>query len=86
LILLALVAVMALPAYAARRVTVEQLEQTLTAAFDAHTADAEMARQIGALELSERLTDAALNRLTVQHSQPPRGPGPATASRPIGHP
>ena len=61
--MLAFVAVMALPAYAARRVTVEQLEQTLTAAIAAHMADAEMVRQIGALELSERLTDAALNRL-----------------------
>ena len=71
LILLALVTVLALPAYAARRVTVEQLEQTLTAAIAAHTADADMVRQIGALELSERLTDAALNRFATRFTLSP---------------
>ena len=70
--MLALVAVMALTAYAARRVTVEQLEQTLTAAIAAHTADAEMVRQIGALELSERLTDATLNRFAARFTLSPR--------------
>jgi VWFA-related protein len=72
LILLALVAVLALPAYAVRRVTVEQLEQTLTAAIAAHIADADMVRQIGALELSERLTDAALNRFAARFTLSPR--------------
>jgi len=72
LIFLALVAALALPAYAARRVTVEQLEQTLTAAVGAHTADADMVRQIGALELSERLTDAALNRFAAHFTLSPR--------------
>ena len=63
--MLAFVAVMALPAYAARRVTVEQLEQTLTAAIAAHMADAEMVRQIGALELSERWHIPLLLRMTT---------------------
>ena len=49
---------------AAKRVTVAQLEQALTAAHAAHKPDAEIARQIGGLELSERLTEATLNRLT----------------------
>jgi VWFA-related protein len=72
LILLALVAVLALPAYAARRVTVEQLKQTLATAITAHTADADMVRQIGALELSERLTEAALNRFAARFTLSPR--------------
>jgi ethanolamine transporter EutH len=48
---------------AAKRVTVAQLEQALTAAQSAHKADAEIARQIGGFELSERLTEASLSRL-----------------------
>ena len=50
---------------AAKRVTVAQLEQALTAAQSAHKADAEIARQIGGFELSERLTEASLGRLTT---------------------
>src|SRR6202167_503034 len=50
---------------AAKRVTVAQLEQALTAALSAHKADAEIARQIGGFELSERLTEASLRRLTT---------------------
>jgi VWFA-related protein len=50
---------------AAKRVTVAQLEQALTAAQSAHKADAEIARQIGGFELSERLTEASLRRLTT---------------------
>ena len=72
LILLALVAVLALPAYAARRVSVEQLEQTLTAAISTHTEDADMVRMINALELSERLTDATLNRFAARFTLSPR--------------
>jgi VWFA-related protein len=72
LILLALVAVLALPAYAAKRVTVEQLEQTLSAAIAAHAADAEIVRQIGDLELSERLTETTLDRFTARFTLTPR--------------
>jgi VWFA-related protein len=44
---------------------VAQLEQTVTAARTAHRPDAEIARQIGSLELSERVTEATLNRLAA---------------------
>ena len=66
LILLVLLALLVTSiAGAAKRVTVAQLEQALTAAHAAHKPDAEIARQIGGLELSERLTEATLNRLTA---------------------
>lgn len=70
--MLALVAVLALPASAAKRVTVEQLEQTLSAAIAAHRTDAEMLRQISELELTERLTDATLNRFAARFTLTPR--------------
>jgi VWFA-related protein len=64
LILLALLASASLSAVAAKRVTVAQLEQTLASASAAHKPDAEIARQIGSVELSERLTEATLTRLS----------------------
>jgi len=54
---------MALPAIAAKRVTVAQLEQALTEASAAHKPDLEMVRLIDEMELAERLTEAALDRL-----------------------
>ncbi len=54
-------AVLASPAFAAKRVTVTQLEQTLSAARS--LPDAEAAAQISGLELSERLSTASLDRL-----------------------
>jgi VWFA-related protein len=72
LILLALVAALALPANAAKRVTVEQLEQLLATASAAHRPDAEMLSQISELELTERLTDATLNRFTARFTLTPR--------------
>src|SRR5271165_7098396 len=65
LILLALLASLASTAGASKRVTVAQLEQALTAAHSAHKPDAEIARQIGGFELSERLTEVTLKRLTA---------------------
>jgi VWFA-related protein len=65
LILLLLLASLASIAGASKRVTVAQLEQALTAAHTAHKPDAEIARQIAGLELSERLTEATLNRLAA---------------------
>jgi hypothetical protein len=65
LILLVVLAVLALPAGAAKRVTVAQLEEALTAATAAHKPDAEMARQIGGMEPSERITEATLGRLNA---------------------
>jgi hypothetical protein len=43
---------------------VAQLEQELSAARAGHKADAEIAHQINAIELSERLTEAVRDRLT----------------------
>jgi hypothetical protein len=66
LILLLALAAVALPAGAAKRVTVAQLEQALTAAGAAHKPDLEMMRQIGEMELSERLTEDTLGRLNAK--------------------
>jgi VWFA-related protein len=72
LILLGLLAAMVLPAGAAKRVTVEQLEQALASGNAAHRADAEVARQIGDLELTERLTEVGLGRLAKNLTLGPR--------------
>jgi VWFA-related protein len=65
-ILLFLLAAATIPATAAKRETVAQLEQSLTAAYALHTQDAEIARQIIRVELSERLTQGTLSRLSTQ--------------------
>ncbi len=51
---------------AAKRVTVAQLEQVLVIASAAHKSDADMVRQIDGMDLSERLTETTLDRLTAQ--------------------
>jgi len=58
-----LMAAMAFPAAAAKRETVAQLEQSLSAQTSAHKSDADIARQIRDVELTERLSDASLARL-----------------------
>jgi hypothetical protein len=70
LIFLGLLAVMAIPAGAAKpdaiaKVTVAQLEQALAAASAAHKSDSAITRQIRGMELTERLTDATLERLSA---------------------
>lgn len=60
LALVLLLAVIALPAMAAKRVTVGQLEQVLTAAHGKQ--DAKVAQQLANLELTERLSAARLAR------------------------
>jgi hypothetical protein len=65
LALLVLFAWMVVPAVA-KRVTVAQLQQALTAAAAAHKPDADRVRQIDGMELSERLTQITLDRLTAQ--------------------
>lgn len=72
LILLGLLGAMVLPAVAAKRVTVVQLEQTLASDFASHRADAEIAHRLGDFELSERLTDATLDRFAKNLSLGPR--------------
>ena len=62
-ILLGLLTAMAFPAWAVKRVTVAQLEQALATISAAHKPDAEIARQIAGLKLSERITEATLARL-----------------------
>ena len=53
----------AVPAFGAKRITIAQLEETLTRERAAHKADIETAKQISDLELSERLTEETLSRL-----------------------
>jgi VWFA-related protein len=65
-ILLTLTAMMIFPAGAARRVTVAQLTETLAAATAEHHSDEEIARQVGGLELSERLTGPTLDRFAAR--------------------
>lgn len=65
LILVVLLASLVPFAGAAKRVTVAQMEQALTAGHAAHKSDPDIARQLGGLELSERLTEATLKRLTT---------------------
>jgi hypothetical protein len=62
LISVALLAVVSLPASA--RVTVKQLEDLLTRDHAAQKTDSEVARQIRPLELSERLTESSMTRIT----------------------
>ena len=64
LVLLLFIGGMALPALSARRVTVEQLERVLTAAHG--KSDAEIARQLSELELTERLNETRLTRLEAE--------------------
>ena len=71
-ILIGLMAVLVLPAIAAKRLTVAQLEESLSAENAVHHSDAELARQIGDFELSERLTDSTLNRLAARLKLSPR--------------
>ena len=85
LILLSLLAAMTLPAGAAKRVNVAQLEGALGASIAAHKSDDAIARQIGGMELSERLTEVSLARLQGSAClRPARDAGPSVARRPVG--
>ena len=72
LILIGLVAIMTVPAVASQRVTVAQLERVLIADNATHRTDAQIAGQIRGFEMTERLTDAALNRLATTLNLQPR--------------
>ena len=65
-IVLMVLGLMVLPAPAAKRQTVAQLEQALTAASAAHKPAAEMVRLIAGVELSERLSEVTAERLNAQ--------------------
>jgi VWFA-related protein len=72
LAVLAIASVFTLPALAVKRVTVAQVEQSLAAANSTHRADVEVARQLGEIELTERLTDATLNKFAAHLTLGPR--------------
>jgi hypothetical protein len=63
--LLGLLTAMSFPAWAEKPVTIAQLEQTLTTISAAHKPDAEIARQLAGIKLSERITEATLARLNA---------------------
>lgn len=67
-----LLAALSLPCYAAKRTTVAQLKERLTAAIAAHKTDAEIARQVGQTELSERISPDTLEKLCQQATRDPR--------------
>ncbi len=80
LIVFALVAWIAYPALAARRVTVAQLAEALAAGAAEHRGDQEIARQVSGMDLSERLTTATLNRLAAKLPCSPAPPWPCNCS------
>jgi hypothetical protein len=63
LILLGLLATAALPASAARHLTVAQLEKTLAVSAAKHRADSDMVREFGDFVLTERISDEARKRI-----------------------
>jgi VWFA-related protein len=66
MLILVFLPMIASPAWAAKRLTVAQLEQVLLAERSTRKSDIEIARKINGIELSERLTDVALGRLNKQ--------------------
>src|SRR5580658_8809401 len=74
LALLTTIAVMPSPALAAKRMTVEQLQQTLTAAQSAHRKDSDVVQQLADVELTARVSSQALQQLLDA------SPGPRTAA------
>jgi hypothetical protein len=65
-VLLLAFAAVALPAPAAERVTVAELQQFLTAQYAAHKSDGSIADHLGVMELSEQLTEPTLDRITAE--------------------
>lgn len=63
LIVLALLAVAAVPAFASRRVTVEQLERAIAEASSKNRSDQSLVRMLAELTLSERLSEADRERI-----------------------
>ena len=68
-ILLALAAI-PFPACAAKRMTVEQLQQTLAAAQSSHRKDDDLVQQLAEVELTSRVTPAALQQLLTASAGP----------------
>lgn len=62
--MLGVIACAALPAAGAKPLTVNQLEDLLNSAARSRKSDADLARQINCIELSQRLTEATMERLS----------------------
>ena len=62
-ILLAALAAMELPGFAARHMTVDQLQEFLAKQRAAYKTDSEIAKQIGSVDLTEQLTRSMLDRM-----------------------
>ena len=72
-ILLATLMAIALPCMAAvRQVTVAQLRDTLAAQQAANKSDSDRAQQLNSLELTEQLTQPALDRITAEFKPGPK--------------
>jgi len=71
-LLLALITALTLASEGAKRITVAQLTQTLTAEVDGHKPDAEIAHKIAGMDLSERLTEATLALVAVTLKSDPQ--------------
>jgi len=63
LIFLGLLVSVTIPAWATRHLTVAQLEKTLASGVAKHHSDADMMREFGDFDLTERLTDATRTRI-----------------------
>jgi VWFA-related protein len=63
-------AVIPSPAWAAKRMTVEQLEQTLAAAQSSHRKDDDLVQQLADVELASRVSSAALQQLLSASAGP----------------
>lgn len=72
LIVLAVAGCLAAHAGAPRRLTVAQLGDTLSTAYAQHRSDDDIAKQVGGLELSERLTATTLERFAARMPLQPR--------------
>jgi len=72
LLVLAIAGWMALPGWAAKRVTVVQLADSISTAIAQHRSDEDLARQLSALELSERLSQSTLEHFAARFPLQPR--------------
>jgi VWFA-related protein len=70
--ILGLLAFAAIPSWAAKRVSIAQLEQTLSAMARAHRTDAEMAIKIGTMAPAERMSTSTLDRLSKTYARNPQ--------------
>jgi hypothetical protein len=68
IVLLAVFTLFTLPAGASKPISVAQLEQKLTDAYTAHKEDSEVAKKVGNMQLTERLTGSTLDRLEARFS------------------